>query len=72
MASTPSSSPQVSRKTLVAIVLAGSIVTLGPHWRNCISSYIDPLVKHLSEENYSHPVSLHSLLDPLDSALGCS
>jgi len=71
MASTSSLTPQVSRKTLVAIVLAGSIVTLGPQWRNCISSYIDPLVKRLSEENYSHPVSLHSLLNPLDSALGC-
>jgi hypothetical protein len=57
MASTLLSSPQVSRKT-IAIVLAGSIVTLGPHWRNCISTYVDPLFKRLSEENYSHPVSL--------------
>ena len=72
MVSTSPFPPQVSHKTLVAIVLAGSIVTLGPHWRNCISSYVNPLVKRLGEENYLHPVSLHSPLNPLDSALGCS
>jgi hypothetical protein len=63
--------PVVSHKIPVIIVLAGSIVTLGPAWRNCVSFYIDPLVKRLSEENHPHPVSLHSLLNPLDLALGC-
>jgi hypothetical protein len=68
MASALSFPPVVSHKIPVTIVLAGSIVTLGPHWRNDISSYIGPLVERLSEENYSHPVSLHSQLNPLDSA----
>jgi hypothetical protein len=60
MASTSSFPSLVSHRTPVIIVLAGSIAALGPHWRDCISSCTDPLVKRLSEENYSHPVSLHS------------
>jgi hypothetical protein len=63
MASTFFFPPSVPRKTPVAIVLAGSLVALGPHWRNLISYYTDPLVKRLSEENYPHPVSLHFLLN---------
>ncbi|KAN0120890.1 hypothetical protein V8E52_004159 [Russula decolorans] len=80
MASTSSLPPLVSRKTRVPIVLAGSIVTLGPHWRNCISSYVDPLVKRLSEENYPHlPAQMElvaysqvhaALIDPVYSLVG--
>lgn len=73
MASTSTFPSLVPRnKTPVIIVLAGSIVTLGPSWRNSISSYIDPLVERLSEECHPRPVSLRSLRSPLDSALGCS
>jgi hypothetical protein len=63
MASTFFSPPSVSRKTPVAIVLAGSIVALGPHGRNLISYYTNPLFERLREENYPPPVSLHFLLN---------
>ncbi|KAF8501476.1 hypothetical protein F5888DRAFT_1234137 [Russula emetica] len=57
MASISSFPSLVSHKTPFIIVLAGSIVSLGPQWRNCISSYIDPLAKRLSEENYSRSLA---------------
>lgn len=72
MASTSTFPSLVSRKTPVIIVLVGSIVTLGPSWRDCVSFYLDPLFKRLSEESHPHPVSLRSLRNPLDLALGCS
>ena len=63
MASTLSFLPPASRKTPLPIVLVGSPISLGPRWRDYVSNYTSPLVNRLSEENYPHPVSLHTLLN---------
>jgi hypothetical protein len=58
MATTSSFLPLVLCETSFAIIITGSIIALGTHWRESISNYIDPLVKTLIEGNYP-PVSLH-------------
>jgi hypothetical protein len=56
--------PQVSRKTLVPFVIAGSTEALGFRWRDRIPIYIDHMIKRLGEDNYPHPpVSLRSLFN---------